>query len=61
MGTKAVRLTQKQIEHAKPKEKNYVLSDGDGLQLRVRTNGSRLWNFQHSGVLFCIYNIVKLS
>ncbi len=42
MGTKAVRLNQKQIEHAKPKEKDYVLSDGDGLQLRIRTNGSRL-------------------
>jgi integrase len=47
MGTKAVRLNQKQIEHAKPKEKDYVLSDGDGLQLRVRTNGSRLWNFNY--------------
>lgn len=35
MGTKAVRLNQKQIEHAKPKEKDYVLSDGDGLQLRI--------------------------
>lgn len=47
MGTKAVRLNQKQIEHAKPKEKDYVLSDGDGLQLRIRTNGSRLWNFNY--------------
>lgn len=45
MGLNSVRLTQKQIEHAKPKEKDYVLSDDDGLQLRVRTNGSRLWNF----------------
>lgn len=44
MGTKAVRLNQKQIEHAKPKEKDYVLSDGDGdgLQLCVRTNCSHL-------------------
>ncbi|WP_318419736.1 integrase domain-containing protein [Photobacterium leiognathi] len=47
MGTKAVRLNQKQIEHAKPKEKDYVLSDGDGLQLRIRINGSRLWNFNY--------------
>lgn len=47
MGLKSVRLTQKEIEHAKPKEKDYILSDGDGLQLRVRTNGSRLWNFNY--------------
>ncbi|WP_232582495.1 integrase arm-type DNA-binding domain-containing protein [Photobacterium phosphoreum] len=47
MDTKAVQLNQKQIEHAKPKEKDYVLSDGDGLQLRIRTNGSRLWNFNY--------------
>ncbi|PSV91981.1 integrase [Photobacterium angustum] len=47
MGTKATRLNQKQIENAKPKEKDYVLSDGDGLQLRIRKNGSRLWNFNY--------------
>ncbi|NOH84664.1 tyrosine-type recombinase/integrase [Vibrio sp. 03-59-1] len=47
MGTRATRLTNKEITNAKPKEKDYVLSDGDGLQLRVRTNGSRLWNFNY--------------
>ncbi|MCR9772595.1 integrase domain-containing protein [Vibrio harveyi] len=47
MGTRATRLTNKAITNAKPKEKDYVLSDGDGLQLRVRTNGSRLWNFNY--------------
>ncbi|ELR66115.1 Integrase [Photobacterium marinum] len=47
MGRTTTRLTQKEIEHAKPKEKDYVLSDGDGLQLRVRKNGSRLWNFNY--------------
>ena len=31
----------------KPKDKNYVLSDGDGLQLRVRVNGSTLWHFNY--------------
>ncbi|MEZ8025440.1 integrase domain-containing protein [Vibrio sp. 1F255] len=47
MGRTTTRLTQKHIEHAKPKDKDYVLSDGDGLQLRVRSNGSRLWNFNY--------------
>ncbi|NVO99816.1 hypothetical protein HWA77_06280 [Photobacterium damselae subsp. damselae] len=40
MGSKAVRLTQKQIEHAKPKEKDYILSDGDGLALHIKSNGT---------------------
>lgn len=47
MGSKVARLNAKQIQNAKPREKDYVLSDGDGLQLRVRTNGSRLWNFNY--------------
>lgn len=47
MGRTTTRLTQKEIEHAKPKVKDYVLSDGDGLQLRIRTNGSKLWNFNY--------------
>ncbi|WP_341508587.1 integrase domain-containing protein [Photobacterium damselae subsp. damselae] len=47
MATNATRLNQKQITSAKPKEKDYVLSDGGGLQLRVRANGSRLWNFNY--------------
>lgn len=32
-------LTDKQIKAAKPIAKDYVLTDGNGLQLRVRTNG----------------------
>ncbi len=31
----------------KPASKDYVLTDGDGLQLRVRSNGSLLWNFNY--------------
>ncbi len=34
-------LTQTQIKNAKPKEKDYNLSDGFGLQLRVRSNGTK--------------------
>jgi hypothetical protein len=40
-------LTDKQIKAAKPLAKDYVLTDGNGLQLRVRTNGSTLWNFNY--------------
>lgn len=43
------RLSDKEIKSAKPKEKEYILSDGDGLRLRVKPNGSKLWllNYTH--------------
>jgi integrase len=36
-------LTAKQIENAKAKEKPYKLTDGDGLQLRIATDGTKTW------------------
>ena len=36
-------LTVKQIELAKAKEKPYKLMDGDGLQLRIATDGAKSW------------------
>jgi integrase len=39
------KLNAKRIEHAKPKDKEYRLSDGDGLFLRVRTSGAKSWLF----------------
>ncbi len=47
MGARSTRLSDLKIKAAKPKDKDYTLTDGDGLQLRVRTNGSRLWNFNY--------------
>ncbi|WP_413505822.1 integrase domain-containing protein [Photobacterium phosphoreum] len=43
------RLSDKEIKAAKPKEKEYMLSDGDGLRVRVKPNGSKLWllNYTH--------------
>jgi hypothetical protein len=35
------------IEKAKPKEKPYRLSDGNGLYLQVEKNGSKLWRFRY--------------
>lgn len=42
-------LTPTQLQTAKPKEKEYNLYDGQGLLLRIKPNGSRLWifNYQH--------------
>lgn len=47
MAVKTSRLSDTEIKAAKAKDKDYVLSDGDGLQLRVRKNGSKLWNFNY--------------
>ena len=49
MARTTTRLTDKELKSAKPKEKEYALSDGDGLRLRVKTNGSKLWllNYTH--------------
>jgi len=36
-------LTHTEVNQAKPRDKVYTLSDGSGLQLRVKPNGSKLW------------------
>ncbi|RUO26012.1 integrase [Aliidiomarina minuta] len=49
----AKRLTDTAVKTAKPKDhdtdkpKDRVMTDGNGLQLRVRANGSKLWNFNY--------------
>lgn len=47
MARKTTRLTDKELKAAKPKDKDYVLSDGDGLQFRVRKNGTTQWNLNY--------------
>ncbi|MEQ4694556.1 tyrosine-type recombinase/integrase [Providencia manganoxydans] len=42
-----MKLTVKQIDSSKPKEKNYKLSDGGGLYLLVKTNGGRYWRLKY--------------
>ncbi|MDD2039233.1 hypothetical protein [Pseudomonas putida] len=39
MPTQAARLSDRQLKAVKPTGKDFVLSDGDGLQLRVRASG----------------------
>lgn len=40
-------LSNSEINNAKPKEKDYSLSDGSGLFLLVRVTGSKIWRFQY--------------
>jgi len=45
------KLSAKAVEAAKPKEKEYNLSDGSGLYLRVKVNGSKLWIFNYTTII----------
>lgn len=40
-------LTNTEVDKAKPKEKDYSLMDGQGLFLRVKSNGSKSWLFNY--------------
>jgi integrase len=40
-------LNDTRIRNARPTERDYKLTDFDGLYLLVRTNGSRLWRFAY--------------
>jgi len=41
-------LTNTEVKNAKPKAKVYDLTDGDGLQLRIKPNGSKIWQLTYS-------------
>lgn len=40
-------LTNTEVSQAKPKDKEYNLSDGQGLSMRVKPNGSKIWLFNY--------------
>jgi integrase len=40
---KTTPLTNTEVKQAKPKDKLYKLADGDGLQLRIKPNGTKTW------------------
>lgn len=43
----SLRPSDRQLKGVKPGPKDYVLTEGCGLQLPVRSNGSLLWNFNY--------------
>lgn len=42
-----MKLTARQVDTAKPKDKSYKLSDGGGLYLEVSANGSCYWRMKY--------------
>jgi integrase len=47
MAKLAKPLTNTEVQRAKPREKDYELSDGSGLILRVRPRGTKVWLFKY--------------
>jgi len=43
-----MKLTDTQIKNAKPRSKQYKLTDGQGMYLLIKTNGSKLWRLEYS-------------
>jgi integrase len=41
------KLSDKEIQAAKPRDKQYKLSDGDGLILLIRESGKKLWQLRY--------------
>lgn len=42
-----MKLTVKQVDSSKPKEKDYKLFDGGGLYLLVTKSGSKYWRLKY--------------
>jgi len=57
----ATTLTDIQIRHAKPKDKEYSLSHGQGLSLRVRTNGTKEWILRYKRPFTGVRTAIKLG
>jgi len=47
MAIQTTPLTDTQIKNAKPSAKEYNLNDGNGLALRIKPTGSKLWLFNY--------------
>jgi hypothetical protein len=47
MPKKTTPLVDTQLKQVKPKEKVYYLFDGDGLALRIKPSGAKLWLFYY--------------
>lgn len=42
-----MKLSARQVDTAKPKEKTYKMADGGGLYLEVTTKGSKYWRMKY--------------
>lgn len=45
---KVIQLTDTTIKNAKPKDKDYLLPDGNGLYLNIKTIGTKVWTIRYT-------------
>ena len=45
------RLTELSIKQSKPKDKQYKITDGEGMFLRIYPNGSKYWQLQYLSLI----------
>ena len=57
----ATPLTDIQIRRAKPKDKEYSLSHGQGLSLRVRTSGTKEWVLRYKRPFTGVRTAIKIG
>ena len=56
-----VPLTNTQIKQAKPADKVVTLSDGGGLQFRIKPTGSKLWQLRYKNPFTKKYTVMGLG
>lgn len=44
----ALKLTVAEVKNAKSNEKDYVLSDGNGLQITIKADGKKIWEIRYT-------------
>lgn len=60
-------LSDTKIRKSKPEEKDYKLSDGQGLYIVIKSNGTKMWRFdftflgKRKSMSFGIYDEVSLK
>ena len=47
MARQVTPLTASRLQNAKPKNKEYKLSDGQGLYILIKPSGGKLWRFKY--------------
>lgn len=54
-------LTDTQIKTAKSQDKDYSLSDGNGLYLLIKSNGSKIWRFNYYRPITKIRSLISFG
>jgi hypothetical protein len=54
-------LSPTKVQQVKPSDKVQTLADGGGLQLRIKPNGSKLWQLRYKNPFTKKYTVMGLG